>query len=45
MSKLNNICKGGCACGFVRYEIEPDPLILTVAIVVIVSDKQALLLL
>ncbi|MBT3634771.1 MAG: GFA family protein [Candidatus Marinimicrobia bacterium] len=28
MKKLPNKCEGGCACGFVRYKITSDPLIV-----------------
>lgn len=28
MKKLNGICEGGCSCGFVRYKIVSDPLVV-----------------
>jgi hypothetical protein len=28
MSEFNNACEGGCGCGFVRYKIESEPLII-----------------
>ncbi|MBV1911555.1 MAG: GFA family protein [Kangiellaceae bacterium] len=27
MSIVNSACEGGCACGFVRYQVTSDPLI------------------
>ena len=28
MNKITDTCEGGCACGFVRYKIMSDPLIV-----------------